>query len=97
MAAAEVHGVHQQSGDEDVAEFAAALRPARFADQYDRDQAQDAEGETQRQKSKRGCVLQADFGGNEAGTPDRDEIPRQQGFVMTGGKRGTQDGGAAGP
>src|SRR5690606_2484479 len=86
------HGVHQQSGDDDVTVLATLFRPAWFADQNDRDQTQDAESETQREKSKRRRMLQTDFGGNEAGAPDRDEIPRQQGFVGAGGKRSRQDG-----
>jgi hypothetical protein len=71
--------VHQQPGDDDVRQLARRARPLRAQGEQQRREAREAEGVAQREEREGRRVLDADLGGDVARSPDRDEVPRQQG------------------
>ena len=80
MAAAQVPGMHQEAGHDDVQERARLARKLERLYQRKGAQAHDSQAEPDHQEHQRGGVLQSDLGRDEAKAPDHHEGPRQSGI-----------------
>ena len=78
MAAAELDGVHQETGNDEVGHLDPRAWPEGLQQQDHGHEAREPEAEAQREERERRSVLQPDLGDDVAAAPDGDEIPGEK-------------------